>query len=38
LPKDTRYFASLTQKAKLANSAILVDEIYRKWIREKIDK
>jgi len=37
LPKDTRYFASLTQKAKLVNNAILVNEIYKKWIREKID-
>ena len=35
LPKDTRYFLSLAQKAKLTDSALLVDEIYRKWLSEK---
>jgi len=36
LPKDARYFASIAQKAKLVSSAMLVDEIYKKWLREKI--
>ena len=35
LPKDTRYFLSLAQKAKLTESALLVDETYRKWLNEK---
>jgi nucleotide sugar dehydrogenase len=35
LPKDTRYFLSLAQKAKLTDSALLVDIIYRKWLNEK---
>ena len=38
LPKDTRYFVSLTENAKLVKSAMWVDEIYKKRIREKIDK
>lgn len=38
LPKDTRYFALLAQKAKLVDDALLVDEIYRKWMSEKIGK
>jgi nucleotide sugar dehydrogenase len=38
LPKDTRYVASLTENAKLVNSAMLVDEIYRKWMLKKISE
>ncbi|HEY4675065.1 MAG TPA: NAD(P)-binding domain-containing protein [Candidatus Bathyarchaeia archaeon] len=38
LPKDTRYFASLTNNTRLVNAAMLVDETYRKWINEKVDK
>lgn len=36
LPKDTKYFASLTQKAKLASSAMLVDRIYRRGIKGEV--
>jgi UDP-N-acetyl-D-mannosaminuronic acid dehydrogenase len=36
LPKDSRYFASLTEDAKLIKSAMLVDEMYKKWLREKL--
>ena len=36
LPKDTRYFVSLTENAKLVKSAMWVDEIYKKRIREKL--
>lgn len=36
LPKDTKYFASLTQKAKLTSSAMLVDRIYRKGTKGKV--
>jgi nucleotide sugar dehydrogenase len=32
LPKDTRYFASLTRMARLTNVALSVDETYRKQI------
>ena len=35
LPKDTMYFTSLTGTSKIANSALLSNEIYRKWIQEK---
>jgi len=38
IPKDAKYFSSLTKRAKLIDSAMLVDEIYRKWIREKVGK
>jgi len=38
LPKDMKYFVSLTKTSKMANSAILIDESYRKWMREKISK
>jgi nucleotide sugar dehydrogenase len=33
LPKDARYFASLTKNAKLVKSALSVDEMYKKWIQ-----
>jgi nucleotide sugar dehydrogenase len=40
LPKDTMFFASLTRNAKLTASALLVDEMYRKWIQTsaKVEK
>jgi nucleotide sugar dehydrogenase len=38
LPKDTRYFSVLAQRAKLVDSAMHVDEIYRKWINGKNSK
>ncbi len=36
LSKDTKYFVSLTQKAKLASSAMLVDRIYRRGIKGEV--
>jgi UDP-N-acetyl-D-mannosaminuronic acid dehydrogenase len=38
IPKDMRYFASLTKTAILAKSAMLLDEAYQKWMREKVSK
>jgi nucleotide sugar dehydrogenase len=35
LPKDSRYFSSLTDAAKLVSGARQVDAIYRKWIGQK---
>jgi len=35
LPKDTRYFLSLTDIALLTESATLLDDAYKKWIIEK---
>lgn len=36
LPKDSRYFSSLTEIAVLTKSAMIVDDTYKKWIREKV--
>jgi len=36
IPKDARYFLSLSETAMLTKSAMLVDDIYKKWIREKV--
>ncbi len=35
IPKDTRYFLSLAETALLTKSATLLDDAYKKWIREK---
>jgi nucleotide sugar dehydrogenase len=35
LRKDTGYFLSLTETALLTKSATLLDDAYKKWIREK---
>jgi len=32
LPKDSRYFSSLTEIAVMTRSAMMVDDAYRKWI------
>lgn len=35
LPKDAKYFASLTETTKIIKNAMLVDEIYQKWLLQK---
>lgn len=35
LPKDAKYFASLTETAKIIKNAMLIDEIYQKWVLQK---
>lgn len=35
LPKDAKYFASLTETAKTIKNAMLIDEIYQKWLLQK---
>jgi nucleotide sugar dehydrogenase len=38
IPKDMRYFTLLTKNAILTKSAMLLDEAYQKWMREKVSK
>lgn len=38
LPKDAKYFASLAETAKMIKNAMLVDEIYQKWLLQKFLK
>lgn len=35
LPKDVQYLASMSEHSILSQSAITVDEAYRKWLDEK---
>ncbi|MDH5595508.1 MAG: hypothetical protein OEY40_02180, partial [Candidatus Bathyarchaeota archaeon] len=35
LPKDAKYFASLTETTKIIKTAMLVDKIYQKWLLQK---
>jgi len=38
LPKDAKYFVSLAETTKIIKNAMLVDEIYQKWLLQKNPK